>query len=306
MSKKLAMKVFYTDDFVLPLSAEHRFPMEKYSMLRKRIADADLVDGKLFCIPHAATDDEISLAHEQQYLAKITNNTLSSKELIRLGLPWTKQLVERSRRSSGATIDACMEAVENGLGINLAGGTHHAFRECGEGYCVFNDSAVAARMMIQEGRVRRVIIIDCDVHQGNGTAAILSNDKNIFTFSIHGRKNFPHDKEISDLDIALEDNTSDKHYLKMLSNGINMAIETSNPDLVIYLAGADPYEDDKFGRLALTKQGLAERDGMVYEFCRKAGLPIAVTMAGGYARDVKDTVVIHFQTVKNAVCMLNH
>jgi acetoin utilization deacetylase AcuC-like enzyme len=199
-----------------------------------------------------------------------------------------------------------MEAVQNGLGINLAGGTHHAFRERGEGYCVFNDSAIASKNMIREGRVKRVVIIDCDVHQGNGTAAILSNDKNIFTFSIHGRKNFPHDKEISDLDIALEDNISDKHYLKMLSNGINIAIKKSNPDLVIYLAGADPYEDDKFGRLALTKQGLAERDSMVYEFCRKAGLPIAVTMAGGYARDVKDTVDIHFQTVKNAVCMLNH
>jgi len=299
------MKLFYTDIFVLPLPAGHHFPMEKYSMLRKRIAGAGIVDEKLFYIPHSATDDELSLAHDQLYISKIINNTLSSKELRRLGLPWTKQLVERSRRSSGATIDACMEAVENGLGINLAGGTHHAFRGYGEGYCVFNDSAIAAKTMIREGRVKRVVIFDCDVHQGNGTAAILSDDKDIFTFSIHGRKNFPHDKETSDLDIALEDNTSDTLYLKMLSNGINQAIEASNPDLVIYLAGADPYEDDKFGRLALTKQGLAERDNMVFEFCRKSGLPIAVTMAGGYARDVEDTVDIHFQTVKNAICMLN-
>ena len=305
MSKKLAMKLFYTDIFVLPLPVGHHFPMEKYSMLRERIAAAGIVDEKLFYIPRTATDDELSLAHDQLYISKIINNTLSSKELRRLGLPWTKQLVERSRRSSGATIDACMEAVENGLGINLAGGTHHAFREHGEGYCVFNDSAIAAKTMIREGRVKKVVIFDCDVHQGNGTAAILSDDKDIFTFSIHGRKNFPHDKETSDLDIALEDNTSDTLYLKMLSNGINQAIEASNPDLVIYLAGADPYEDDKFGRLALTKQGLAERDNMVFEFCRKAGLPIAVTMAGGYARDVEDTVDIHFQTVKNAICMLN-
>jgi len=305
LSKKLAMKLFYTDIFVLPLPVGHHFPMEKYSMLRERIAAAGIVDEKLFYIPRTATDDELSLAHDQLYISKIINNTLSSKELRRLGLPWTKQLVERSRRSSGATIDACMEAVENGLGINLAGGTHHAFREHGEGYCVFNDSAIAAKTMIREGRVKKVVIFDCDVHQGNGTAAILSDDKDIFTFSIHGRKNFPHDKETSDLDIALEDNTSDTLYLKMLSNGINQAIEASNPDLVIYLAGADPYEDDKFGRLALTKQGLAERDNMVFEFCRKAGLPIAVTMAGGYARDVEDTVDIHFQTVKNAICMLN-
>lgn len=299
------MKLFYKDIFVLPLPAGHHFPMEKYSMLRKRITDEGIVDEKLFYVPHAATDDELSLAHNPQYLLKIINNTLSSKELRRLGLPWTQQLVERSRRSSGATIDACIEAVENGLGINLAGGTHHAFQEHGEGYCVFNDSAVAAKTMIQEGRVKRVVIIDCDVHQGNGTASILSGDKDIFTFSIHGRKNFPHDKETSDLDIALEDKTADTLYLEMLSNGMIKAIEASSPDLVIYLAGADPYEDDKFGRLALTKQGLAERDNMIFEFCRKAGLPIAITMAGGYAREVEDTVDIHFQTVKNAVCMLN-
>jgi len=299
------MKLFYTDIFVLPLPPGHHFPMEKYSLLRRRIANSGIVDDKLFYIPHPATDDELGLAHDRDYLSKIINNTLSSKELRRLGLLWTKQLVERSRRSSGATIDACMEAVENGLGINLAGGTHHAFWERGEGYCVFNDSAVAARNMILKGRVKNVIILDCDVHQGNGTAAILLNDKNIFTFSIHGRKNFPHDKETSDLDIALEDNTADEQYLELLSNGIKESIETSNPDLVIFLAGADPYEDDKFGRLSLTKHGLSQRDNMVFDFCRKAGLPIAVTMAGGYARDVEDTVDIHFQTVKNAVCMLN-
>jgi len=279
--------------------------MEKYCLLRDKIIDSNIVDQKYLYVPHAATDEEILSAHDPDYLIKFINADLSPKEIRRLGLPWSKQLVERSRRSSGATIDACVSALDYGMGINLAGGTHHAFKDYGEGYCVFNDSAVAARTMIQKKLARNVLILDCDVHQGNGTASILSGDMNIFTFSIHGYKNYPHDKVESDLDIPLDDNTSDAVYLEKLSTGIKESVESFKPDLVIYLAGADPYVDDKFGRLALTKGGLAERDQFIFDFFLMAGIPIAITMAGGYAKNVKDTVEIHFQTVKSAMNMLS-
>ena len=288
------MKLLYTDIFVLPLPEGHHFPMKKYRSLSKRIADSGLVDDDLFYISRAASDDELTAAHDPLYLSKFINGNLNPKELIRLRLPWTKQPVERSRMFSGATIDACIEALENGIGINLAGGTHHAFRDYGEGYCVFNDSAVAARNMVRAHRVKRVLIIDCDVHQGNGTASILKDDENIFTFSIHGRKNYPHDKEKSDPDIALEDKTTDSVYLDLLSNGISQAVDALKPDLVIYLAGADPFFDDKFVRLSLTKKGLIKRDRLVFDYCIKSGIPVAVTMAVGYAKQVEDKVDIHY------------
>jgi acetoin utilization deacetylase AcuC-like enzyme len=212
-------------------------------------------------------------------------------------------MVERSRRSSGATVEACRAALEEGVAVNLAGGTHHAFRDCGEGYCVFNDSAVAARAMQAEGRARRVAILDCDVHQGNGTAAIFRDDPTVFTFSIHGAKNFPLRKETSDLDIDLPDGCGDAEYLEALERGLRVVLERAHADLAIYLAGADPFEDDKLGRLKLTKQGLAERDCLVFGRCRAAGLPVAVTMAGGYPRRVEDAVDIHFQTVRLAAEM---
>jgi acetoin utilization deacetylase AcuC-like enzyme len=188
----------------------------------------------------------------------------------------------------------------DGVGVNLAGGTHHAFRDCGEGYCVFNDSAIAARAMQAEGHVRRVVILDCDVHQGNGTAAILRDDPSIFTFSIHGARNFPLRKEQSDLDVELPDGTGDAEYLEALQPGMSRALERARAELAIYLAGADPYFDDRFGRLGLSKAGLAQRDRLVFAACRAAGLPVAVTMAGGYSRNVHDAVDIHFQTVQLA------
>ncbi|HJW89085.1 MAG TPA: histone deacetylase [Anaerolineales bacterium] len=210
-------------------------------------------------------------------------------------------IVERSRRSVGGTLGACRSALESGLGINLAGGTHHAYADHGEGYCVFNDSAVAARTIQAEGRCRRVVILDCDVHQGNGTAAIFAGDPSVFTLSIHGAKNFPFHKETSDLDIALEDGTGDEPYLEALLAGLRTALRNAQADLAIYLAGADPFHGDRLGRLALSKAGLAERDRMVFEACQREGLPVAVVMAGGYAQRVEDTVDIHLATVIEAV-----
>jgi acetoin utilization deacetylase AcuC-like enzyme len=277
--------------------------MRKYALLRQRVAASGLVAPDQLIVPHAATDAELLRAHAPEYLWRCQAGKLTPQEIRRIGFPWSAAMVERSRRSSGATIEACRAALEDGLAANLAGGTHHAYSDHGEGYCVFNDSAVAARAMQSEGRARRVVIVDCDVHQGNGTAAILAGDDTIFTFSIHGAKNFPFHKERSDLDIALDDGAGDETYLEALDHGLCQAIELSHADLAIYLAGADPFADDKLGRLALSKRGLAERDRMVFEYCRQAGLPVAITMAGGYARDVEDTVDIHFQTVRAALEM---
>ncbi len=294
------MKIFYTDQFVLPLPAEHRFPMPKYHLLRERVTAENIVPPENMLIPDAATDEQLLRAHDADYLEHVKNGTLTAKEIRRIGFPWSPEMVERSRRSSGATIAACRAALSDGIAVNLAGGTHHAFRDHGEGYCVFNDSAIAARAMQAEGRARRVVILDCDVHQGNGTAAILAGDTSIFTFSIHGAKNFPYHKEVSSMDIELPDGTGDSDYLDMLDQGVTRALSLANADLAIYLAGADPYMGDRLGRLKLSMEGLAARDRFVLGLCRAERLPVAVTMAGGYAREVEDIVAIHMQTVRIA------
>jgi acetoin utilization deacetylase AcuC-like enzyme len=294
------MKIFYTDHFVLPLPPEHRFPMDKYRRLRERVAAADLA-GESLVEPHAATDEELARAHCPDYIRRVSEGRLTEPEIRRIGFPWSLQMVERSRRSSGATIEACQAAMSDGVGINLAGGTHHAFADAGEGYCVFNDSAVAARVLLTPGaggpKVGKVVVIDLDVHQGNGTAAICRGDPGIFTFSVHGAKNFPLRKEVSDFDIALPDGTTDEAYLEAVERGTRQAIELAGADLAIYLAGADPFEGDAFGRLKVSKKGLAERDRIVLEALDRAGLPVTVTMAGGYARNIDDIVDIHYATV---------
>jgi acetoin utilization deacetylase AcuC-like enzyme len=294
------VQIFYSDTFVLPLPPGHRFPMPKYAMLRERVAAAGLVPPERLRLPHAADDEELARAHDRGYIARAQAGELSAQEVRRIGFPWSPQMVERSRRSAGATVGACRAALAGEVGVNLAGGTHHAFADHGAGYCVFNDSAVAARAVQAEGRARRVAILDCDVHQGDGTAAILRGDDTIFTFSIHGARNFPFRKQQSDLDVELPDGTGDDAYLDALEDGVRRALELARPDLAIYLAGADPYFDDRLGRLGLTKGGLAERDRVVFHYTRAAGVPLAITMAGGYARRIEDTVDIHFQTVAAA------
>ena len=298
------MKVFYSDQFVLPLPEGHRFPMNKYSMLRQRVAESDICGPDELRTPHAVTDEEILRAHDPGYLKKVVAGTLTDKEMRRIGFPWSTRMVERSRRASGGTLDACRVALEEGLATNLAGGTHHAFADRGEGFCVLNDSAITARALRSEGLVNQVVVLDTDVHQGNGTAAILKGDPHVFTFSIHGAKNFPFHKEESDLDVALPDGTDDGEYLAALARGLEEALDRSEADLAIFLAGADPFEGDRLGRLSITKEGLAERDRLVLKSCRERDLPVVVTMAGGYAIDVKDTVDIHFQTVSRAATLL--
>lgn len=297
------MKIFYCDHFVLPLPDGHRFPMAKYALLRDQVVHHQLVPPQDLGVPKAATDAQLSYAHDEAYIEKVKTGTLTSREIRRMGFPWSPALVERSRRSVGGTIAASRAALTEGRGLNLAGGTHHAYRDHGEGFCVFNDSAVAAKAMQAEGRVKRVIIIDCDVHQGNGTAAILAEDPTVFTFSIHGEKNFPFRKFPGDLDIGLPDGTCDLEYLDALDQGLRRALDLAWPEFAIYLAGADPFVGDRLGRLSLSKPGLLERDRLVLELCQRNGLPVAIVMAGGYAVPVEDTVAIHFQTVKLAVEM---
>ncbi len=291
------MALFYADHYVLPLPEGHRFPMAKYARLRERLLQSGEFTADEFRVPEAASDEQILRVHDANYLERVASGTLSAKEQRAIGFPWSERMVERSRRSAGATIAAAREALAKGWSANLAGGTHHAFRDRGEGYCVFNDAAIAARALQAEMRIRRIVVIDCDVHQGNGTAAIFAGDDSVFTFSIHGAKNFPAHKEASDLDIELPDGTGDDEYLWHLERGLGEALERSRPEAAFYLAGADPWEHDRLGRLSLTKAGLARRDDLVLATLGARRIPVAIAMAGGYAQDVEDIVDIHAATI---------
>ncbi len=289
------MHAYYSDHFVLPLPEGHRFPMSKYRRLRDALAGVPGID--LQEAP-AATDTELLLAHDPLYVSKVITGALEPKEQREIGFPWTLAMVERSRRSVGATIAACRSALESGIAVNLAGGTHHAYREKGSGFCVFNDAAIAARLMQRKSaRNFNVAIIDLDVHQGNGTAAIFRHDPTVFTLSLHGDKNFPFRKEPSDLDVPLPDGCDDLTYLDALQHALEEFEQRFSADFVIFLAGADPHEGDRLGRLKLTLAGLRRRDNMIFEYARMRQIPLAVCMAGGYGTDIETTVAVHHQTV---------
>ena len=293
------MKAFYTDHFVLPLPAGHRFPMEKYSRLRdlvNTIADIELLEAP------AASDTQILYAHDPNYLINIIEGKLSPQEQREIGFPWSEKMVERSRRSAGATVSAAKTALKEGVAVNLAGGTHHAYRNTGSGFCVFNDSAIAARVLQREVNAKlKIAIIDLDVHQGNGTASILQGDSSIFTLSIHGENNFPFKKEQSDLDWGLVDGCSDEIYLSSLQHCLDQLDSRFKADCLIYLAGADPHEGDRLGRLKVSKDGMRLRDETVFQYALSKKLPVAVSMAGGYGKEIESTVDIHFQTIKTAL-----
>lgn len=295
------LKIFYTDTFKIPLPETHSFPRDKNYLLRKRILEELGNSTVKLSIPDPASDEDILRVHDPVYYQRFLNGELTEKEVRRVGLPWSPEIVQRTRYSVGATIAACRTALNDGIAVNLGGGTHHAFRDQGQGYCWLNDTVIAARVLQAEGLAEKVLIVDCDVHQGNGTAAIVKDDPTIFSFSIHGKNNFPYHKETSDLDVELADGTDDAAYLAALGNGLQASLDACDATLAIYLAGADPYKNDRFGRLALTKDGLAGRDRIVLRHLRQAGVPVAVTMAGGYAKQTKDAVDIHFRTVSLAL-----
>lgn len=296
------MAIYSSDHFALPLPDWHRFPMAKYERLRERVERSGIVPPGAVREPPAATDEQILLAHDADYLRRVVSGTLGVEEARALGFPWSPQLVERSRRSAGATVAAARDVLDGEpFGINLAGGTHHAAPDRCAGYCVFNDAAIAARAMQHEGRASRVLVVDCDVHHGDGTALIFDGDPTVFTFSIHGERNYPLRKPPGDLDLPLPDGTGDDAYLDALSRGLAEAIDRSRADLAFYLAGADPFEADRLGRMALTKAGLEARDLLVLDALDAAGIPVAISMAGGYSDTIDDIVDIHFATVRLAV-----
>lgn len=273
--------------------------MEKYSRLRDLVGA--LPDVYLIEAP-AATDTQLLYAHEPSYLLRVVHGNLSDVEQKEIGFPWSEKMVERSRRSAGATIAAAKTAMQEGISGNLAGGTHHAYRNRGSGFCVFNDAAVAARTLQKEVNPKlKVAIVDLDVHQGNGTASILEHDSSIFTLSIHGENNFPFQKEISDLDCGLQDGCDDQTYLQALYECLDQLDRRFKPDFVIYLAGADPHEDDRLGRLKITKEGMRLRDETVFQYGLDRNIPIAFSMAGGYGKEIASTVEIHYQTIQTAL-----
>ena len=294
------MKAFYCDHFVLPLPDGHKFPMAKYARLRERIVSEGIVSPADLHEALPASWDDLALVHTAEYLRDVAGGTLPRETQRRIGFPWSPQMVERARRSVGATIQASLAALADGVAANLAGGTHHAFCDRGEGFCVFNDVAVAARVLLRDGLVRRVVVIDCDVHQGNGTAAIFAADPAVFTFSMHGAHNFPFRKEASDLDVTLADGTSDAEYLALLEMHLPPVLDGHRPDVAFYVSGADPYEGDRLGRLKLTIEGLRRRDRFIFGACRALNIPVVVTMAGGYAADVDAIVSIHANTIAEA------
>lgn len=292
------MRVFPSDRYPLPLPPGHRFPLAKYRLLRERLESHAAAGARLqFVEPHAATDEEILRVHDRAYVGRVLAGRLTAAEVRRIGFPWSEELVRRSLRSTGAAVDAAAAALEDGIAASLAGGTHHAGRDFGEGYCVFNDTAVAARELQARGAARRVAIVDLDVHQGNGTADIFAGDPTVFTVSVHGERNFPLRKCPSTLDIGLPDGTSDDRYLAAVDAAVSAAITDWGPDVVLYLAGADPYAGDRLGRLAVSRMGLLERDRRVFRAAGRVGAPVAIVCAGGYAADVEDTVAIHAATM---------
>lgn len=271
--------------------------MAKYGMLRARVAAAQLASLE---VPAAATDTDLQRVHTPDYVRRVSSGALDPAEQRTIGFPWSPAMVERSRRSAGATLAAARQALVDGVAVSLAGGTHHAFPDHGEGFCVFNDVAVAVRVLQAEALARQVLIVDCDVHQGNGTAAIFAGDEDVFTLDLFAEKNYPFRKEAPDLAVPLPDGSGDALYLDRLGEALPRAIATARPDLAIYVSGADPHAGDRLGRLGLTKDGLEERDRTVLGTLRRQGVPVAVTMAGGYGRNLQDTVDIHFATVLQA------
>jgi len=304
-----AVRAFHSDQFVLQLPPGHTFPMSKYRLLREAVEATLPAIRVTEATP--ATDGELALAHEPAWITSVTEGTTSPAQQREIGFPWSDRMVERSRRSVGATIAAARTALfgQEGVATNLAGGTHHAYAHKGSGYCVFNDVAVAARLMQAEWhrhhrQLLRVVVIDLDVHQGNGTASIFRDDPTVFTLSLHGARNFPFRKEASDLDVDLPDGCEDAQYLQALDLALHETFErhsAGQPGLAFYLAGADPHENDRLGRLKISSAGLAERDRRVLNLLRKRGIPVALSMAGGYGRDLATTVAVQRQTLVEAL-----
>jgi acetoin utilization deacetylase AcuC-like enzyme len=294
------LHVWSSAKYSFPLPDGHRFPIAKYARLRERVIADGIVPADCVHDPTRVSLDDLLLVHTADYVDRFTRGALAPDEERRLGFPWSEALVERAYRAARGTSEAVRAALNEGVAMNLAGGTHHAFPSHGEGFCVFNDVAIAIRALQRDRLIHRAVVIDLDVHQGNGTNAIFAGDDRVFTFSMHGGRNYPFRKVGGSLDIELADRTGDDAYLALLADTLPRVIEAARADVVVYLAGADPHEHDRLGRLALTFAGLARRDSMVLEQCREVGIPVAVTVAGGYGDPIDDTVQVHVTTASIA------
>lgn len=292
-----SFRVFYSPYYYADIGENHVFPIKKFELVKDKLLKEETLRLSEVVEPKPVAVEDVLLVHTEDYITRLRNGSLTTREIRRLGLPWSKSLVRRSFLATSGTINAARHALKNQVASNLAGGTHHSFPDRGEGFCVLNDVAVAIRVLQREYLAKRFLVIDCDVHQGNGTAFIFKDDAEVFTFSMHGAKNYPLFKENSTVDIELPDKTADAEFLETLSEALPQ-IFTHEPDLVFYLGGADPYECDKLGRLGLTIEGLRRRDEMVLSFAREKEIPIVTTMSGGYAKDINDTVEIHCNTIR--------
>lgn len=291
------MQVFYTPRYYADIGEGHVFPIRKFELVRDRLLhEGTLQPGDIF-EPQPAPVQDVLLVHTEDYITRLRAGSLTTRELRRLGLPWSKALVRRSFLATGGTIGAARAALSAGVGSNLAGGTHHAFPDRGEGFCVLNDVAIAILVLCRDRLIERAGVVDCDVHQGNGTATIFADDKNVFTFSMHGAKNYPLFKARSTLDVELPDQTSDDEYLKTLAQHLP-GVFAHQPDIIFYLGGADPFSGDKLGRLSLSIAGLRARDEFVLDECWRRGVPVVTVMSGGYAENINDTVEIHCNTIR--------
>jgi acetoin utilization deacetylase AcuC-like enzyme len=287
------MRAFAHDVFSYPLPPGHRFPLGKYRLVREGAEAAGLDVRET----RAATRAELALGHDEAYIDRVEAGAVTRREELALGLPWSPALVERSRRSVAATVLAAQAALADGVGANVGGGTHHAFADGGRGFCVFNDVVVAARVLRGTGSVRRVLVVDLDVHQGDGTHAAFLDEPEVFTFSVNGFRNYPFRRVPGDLELDLPDGTGDDAYLDGVARLLPQAVARSRPEVCFYLAGADPYEGDRLGRLAVSPDGLAARDALVRDTVARAGVPVCVTLAGGYADPIEDTVAINLSTL---------
>lgn len=286
--------------YVLPLPENHRFPMEKYDLLPKQLVHEGTCDPKDFFSPLAVDDQIVKVIHQKEYVDRLKHMKLDLSEVRKIGFPISQQLVEREFIIAGGTIEGALKSLESGISFNIAGGTHHAHSSHGEAFCMLNDQAISARYLLDHQHAKKVLIIDLDVHQGNGTAEIFKKEERVFTFSMHGKKNYPFKKENSDWDIALEDDTGDELYLNLLNDTLPRLFERADPDFVFYLSGVDVVDTDRLGRLGLSIEGCKKRDEQVLKFCHKRSLPAQCSMGGGYSKDIKLIIEAHANTFRLA------
>ena len=301
----LPFKLVYHPGYDLNFG-DHVFPTEKYALIRQRLIEEGFAEPTDFVEPEPAPDEDILAVHDRAWVERLRNGTLSYHDILKLEVPYSRKMVEAFWLAAGGTTLAARLALRDGIGFNIGGGFHHAFPEHGEGFCAINDVAVAIRRLQRDGLIRRAMVVDCDVHDGNGTAVIFSGDPDVFTISIHQLRNYPFEKPPSNIDINLEDETGDEEYIDRLRRACLPAMTAFKPELVVYVAGADPYYQDQLGGLSLTLEGLRARDRLVFSCALMHHAPVAVTLAGGYAADVNDTVAIHANTARMAKEVLSH